>query len=275
MPDDVINWKDLLPFSFNYNIVGPSGDCSTWPLLAQSQPARQFSKNASQVSVWLKQVSSNQPDGVTFALMLTNPGDAIHLFHSQISYNSNTLSLMQVRRGEVGITQGSAEFFAHPNTGDGLVDVDLAALGPDAYVVGSGAVAYLDFNYKAAGMSSKIALKEAILYDGEGNEIDLSPTDVDVENQGEAIPTDFALYYNHPNPFNPTTTIKYDLPQAIYVKLVVYNVMGQKVATLVDGMVEAGRHQVIWDAKDVSSGVYFYKITAGNFAQMHKMILLK
>jgi hypothetical protein len=234
-----------------------------------------LNKTAQPVSVWLKQVSSNQPGGVTFALMLTNPGDAIHLFHSQISYNSNALSLMQVRRGEVGITQGSAEFFAHPNTGDGLVDVDLAALGPDAYVVGSGAVAYLDFSYKAAGIPSKIALKETILYDGEGNEIDLSPTDVEVENQGEAIPTEFALYYNHPNPFNPTTIIKYDLPQTSYVKLVVYNVMGQKVATLVDGVVEAGRHQMIWEAKDLSSGIYFYKITAGNFTQMHKMILLK
>jgi len=274
-PDDVINWRDLLTFSFNYNIVGPSGSCSTWPLLATNELPRQLNKTAQPVSVWLKQVSSNQPGGVTFALMLTNPGDAIHLFHSQISYNSNALSLMQVRRGEVGITQGSAEFFAHPNTGDGLVDVDLAALGPDAYVVGSGAVAYLDFSYKAAGIPSKIALKETILYDGEGNEIDLSPTDVEVENQGEAIPTEFALYYNHPNPFNPTTIIKYDLPQTSYVKLVVYNVMGQKVATLVDGVVEAGRHQMIWEAKDLSSGIYFYKITAGNFTQMHKMILLK
>ena len=274
-PDDVINWRDLLPFSYNYNIVGPSGSCTNWPLLAQNQPARQLNKSAQEISVWLEQVGSNQHGGVTFALMLTNPGDAIHLFHTQISYNSSALSLKGVRRGEVRITEGSAEFFAHPVTGDGQVDVDLAALGPDAYVVGSGAVAYLDFSYKATEIPSKIGLKEAILYDGEGNEINLSPTDVEVGNQGEAIPTEFALYYNHPNPFNPTTTIKYDLPQASYVKLVVYNVMGQNVVTLIDGMVEAGRHQVIWDAKDLSSGVYFYKITAGNFTQMHKMILLK
>jgi len=274
-PDDVIGWKDLLPFSFNYNIVGPSGSCSSWPLLATNEPPRQLNKTAQPVSVWLEQVAGTQHDVVTFALMLTNPEDAIHLFHTQISYNSSVLSLKDVRRGEVGITEGATEFFASPRTGVDLVDVDLAALGPDAYVVGSGAVAYLDFSYKATEMPSKIALKETILYDGEGNEIDLSPTDVDVENQGELTPTEFALYYNHPNPFNPTTIIKYDLPQASYVKLAVYNVMGQKVATLVDGMVEAGRHQVIWDAKDVSSGVYFYKITAGNFTQMHKMILLK
>jgi hypothetical protein len=275
VPDDIINWKDLLPFSFNYNIVGPSGSCTTWPLLATNQPPRQLNKTAQPVSVWLEQVAGTQHDGVTFALRMTNPGDAIHLFHTEISFDASALSLKQVRRGEVGITEGSTEFFAHPITGEGLVDVDLAALGPDAYVVGSGAVAYLDFSYKATEMPTKIELKEAILYDGEGNQIDLSPTGVEIETQTEALPTQFALYHNQPNPFNPMTTIKYDLPQASYVKLVVYNVMGQKVTTLVDGMVEAGRHQVIWDAKDVSSGVYFYRINTGNFTQMHKMILLK
>ncbi len=276
MPDNVINYKDLLPLSFNYNIVGPSGDCDNWPLLPGTNPPRQLNKNVDEIAaVWLKQVESNHPDGITFALMLTNPGDATHLFHSRISYNTNALSLMEVRRGEVGISEGFAEFFGTPITGNGLVDVDMAALGPDGYLIGSGAVAYLDFSYEASEMASVVRLEEAILYDGEGNEIPLSPTDVEVENQGEAIPTEFALHHNHPNPFNPTTIIKYDLPQATYVKLVVYNVRGQKVATLVDGLVEVGHQQVVWNAKDISSGIYFYKITAGNFTNMRKMILLK
>lgn len=276
MPDDVINYQDLLPFSFNYNIVGPLDDCDNWPLLPGMNPPRQLNKNVDEIAaVWLKQVESNHPGGITFALMLTNPGDATHLFHSRISYNPGVLSLVEVRRGKVGISEGFAEFFGTPITGNGLVDVDLAALGPDGYLIGSGAVAYLDFSYEASEMASVVRLEEAILYDGEGNEINLSPTDVEVENQGEAIPTQFALHHNHPNPFNPATTIKYDLPQACHVKLVVYNVRGQKVATLVDGMVEAGRQQVIWNAKDLSSGIYFYKITAGNFTKMHKMILLK
>ena|GEM_PF-4997588 len=274
IPDDVINYKELKPFSYNWNIVGPSGDCDTWPLLHRDTP-RNLKAKVLEVAVWLEQVGSNHHDGVTFALMLKNPDDATHLFHSRISYNTSALSLMEVRRGEVRITEGSAEFFAAPTFEDGVVDVDLTALGPDGYLVGSGAVAYLDFSYKIADMSSEIWLKEAILYDGEGNEIPLKSASVEVEGLAKSVPTSFALYHNHPNPFNPTTTIKYDLPQACYVNLVIYNVRGQKVTTLIDGMVEAGRHQVVWDAKDISSGIYFYKITAGNFTNMRKMILLK
>jgi parallel beta-helix repeat protein len=274
-PDDVINYKDLKPFSFNYNIVGPSGDCVNWPLPPETPP-RKLEMNVEEIAaVWLKQVESNDPEGITFALMLTNPGDATHLFHSRISYDPDVLSLVEVRRGDVGISEGFAEFFRAPITGNGLVDVDLAALGPEGYLVGSGAVAYLDFSYESSEMASVVRLKEAILYDGEGNEVELSPTDVEVESQDAPIPAKFALHHNHPNPFNPTTTIKYDLPQDTHVKLVVYNVRGQKVATLVDGMVQAGSHQVMWNADDLSSGVYFYKITAGNFTEMRKMILLK
>jgi parallel beta-helix repeat protein len=276
VPDDAINWRDLKPFSFNYNIVGPSGDCDTWPLILADSPPRSLKLKASEVAVWLERVPSSSPHkDLTMALMLTNPDDATHLFHTRISFNPDILALTEVRRGEVAITHGHDEFFAAPTTGEGVVDVDLAALGPEGYLVGSGAVAYLDFTCRTAGASSEIWLKEAILYDGEGNEIPLKSASVEVENLDKVIPSDFALYSNYPNPFNPTTTIKYDLPQACHVTLVVYNIRGQKVATLVDGMVDAGSHQTVWNANDLSSGVYFCRIAAGKFTKRHKMILMK
>ena len=88
------------------------------------------------------------------------------------------------------------------------------------------------------------------------------------------------LYANHPNPFNPSTTISYSLPTSQHVSLVVYNILGQAVTTLVDGMKEAGEHSAIWDGRNdhgspVSSGMYFYRLTTVESSIVRKMILLK
>lgn len=89
------------------------------------------------------------------------------------------------------------------------------------------------------------------------------------------MPTKFSLGQNYPNPYNPTTLINFDVPKASHVTLSVFNVLGQEVATLVDMDMEAGSHQVEFDGSGISSGVYFYRITADNFAQTRKMVLVK
>jgi hypothetical protein len=99
-------------------------------------------------------------------------------------------------------------------------------------------------------------------------------------SEEDLIPDVFFLSQNYPNPFNPATTISYGLPQASEVKVQVFNLLGQKIVTLVDEPQEAGLKSVIWDGKDsfgqtVSSGVYFYKIDAGSFHQSKKMVMLK
>jgi hypothetical protein len=95
------------------------------------------------------------------------------------------------------------------------------------------------------------------------------------------VPTSFALHQNFPNPFNPSTTLRYDLDAANHVNLEVFNVLGQKVKTLVDEYQEAGYHSVQWDGVDesgasVATGVYFYRVNAGdNKVETKKMMLLK
>ena len=88
-------------------------------------------------------------------------------------------------------------------------------------------------------------------------------------------PAAFALDQNYPNPFNPNTTISYALPSSSNVKLIIYNSLGQEVQILVNGFEAAGIHKVNFNALNLTSGMYFYKIEAGSFSQVKKMILLK
>ncbi|HEU4928956.1 MAG TPA: FlgD immunoglobulin-like domain containing protein, partial [Candidatus Krumholzibacteria bacterium] len=96
----------------------------------------------------------------------------------------------------------------------------------------------------------------------------------------KAVPARFALHDNRPNPFNPSTTIAYDLPRASRVTLTVYDVRGREVVTLVSGSRPAGEHRAEWDGRDaqrqpVASGVYFCRMAAEGFVQTKKMVLLK
>jgi hypothetical protein len=89
------------------------------------------------------------------------------------------------------------------------------------------------------------------------------------------VPTQFALEQNYPNPFNPTTMIRYELPVASTVSLKVYDVLGREVATLVNERQEAGAYSVAFNANALSSGIYFYRLQAGNFISTKKMMLVK
>lgn len=103
---------------------------------------------------------------------------------------------------------------------------------------------------------------------------------VGAAKEASSLPEGFSLGQNYPNPFNPITTIRFDLPAAGHVVLEVYNVLGQKVKTLVDEHRTAGFHTVVWNGTDyrgvaVASGVYFYRMESGNYNSYRKMLLLK
>ena len=103
---------------------------------------------------------------------------------------------------------------------------------------------------------------------------------VGIDNRNETFPQGFALEQNFPNPFNPVTTLRYDLPENSYVNVTVYDMLGRQVRTLVNTTQDAGFRSVIWNAtndygKPVSAGIYLYQIQAGEFVQTKKMVLLK
>ena len=91
----------------------------------------------------------------------------------------------------------------------------------------------------------------------------------------EGLPDKFALEQNYPNPFNPLTKISYQLPKSSFVKLSIYDISGKLVETLVNEQKNAGYYSIDWNAEKVSSGIYFYRIDAGEFIETKKCMILK
>ena len=95
------------------------------------------------------------------------------------------------------------------------------------------------------------------------------------ELENDLVPTEFVLYQNYPNPFNPNTKISWQSPVGSHQTLKIYNLLGSEVATLVDEYKPAGTYEVEFNAAKYTSGVYFYRLQAGSFAETKKMILIK
>jgi hypothetical protein len=112
-------------------------------------------------------------------------------------------------------------------------------------------------------------------FDQSVSDVSLSPNVTTGVDAGTTTPTAFRLDQNYPNPFNPTTVIGYALPSTATVTLKVFNVLGQEVATLVNGVEAAGTHRAVLDGKGLASGVYIYRLQAGTFSATKSMVLLK
>ena len=101
-----------------------------------------------------------------------------------------------------------------------------------------------------------------------------------VNDNNSAVPESFSLFQNYPNPFNPSTKIKFDIPETVKrktldVKLIIYNILGREIQTLVNESLKPGSYEVTFDGSNLPSGVYFYKLIAGNYVETKKMLMIK
>jgi hypothetical protein len=142
-----------------------------------------------------------------------------------------------------------------------------AAISGDTTVLGPYSATLSDLNFTAT------CLNEA--FDNCSPWTPAPPVTPSVIKTEAALPTEFELSQNIPNPFNPYTEIQFALPVASDVRVTVYNIMGQRVTELLNSHMPAGYHKVVWDGSGMASGVYFYRIEAGTFVRVKKMILLK
>ncbi len=184
----------------------------------------------------------------------------------KISYDEQIYRVLGVRN-----TANTADYLVASRAGEGQVLVALA--GAQSQATGEGAILELELEAIGAADGSSLRIETVSL---NGGHLGATP----VETLGVVQPELFSLSANWPNPFNPNTSLRYALPEASQVTLVVYDMLGQKVRTLVNQVQQAGQYTVNWDARNdlghsVASGLYLYRIEAGDFAQTRKMTLLR
>jgi hypothetical protein len=161
----------------------------------------------------------------------------------------------------------------------------MASFGPLQFNPGDSQFVALAFaaGQGADNIASVEVLKTLFGYIDELPLYELQTAVIDTIESEEAtpdLPTRFEVHQNYPNPFNPYTTIEYALTEEAHVMVEVFNVLGQRIRLLVNETQPAQDHEVVWDGTDdggqrVSSGLYFYRVTAGNFMDKKKMLLLK
>lgn len=166
--------------------------------------------------------------------------------------------------GEFSVSDGSGNLRIDDESGHAYTQLDTMWKGGERIAFIRGIQHFHNSNYKIQPR----------------NDADLGPFTVGVQETPENIPRTYALEQNYPNPFNPETIVKYQLPKQTAVSINIFNILGQKVRTLVDNVQPAGTYSLRWDgASDrgvrVPSGVYFYQMKSADFVKMHKMLLLK
>ena len=175
----------------------------------------------------------------------------------------------------------------YSHTSSGLLNVDNINVG-GAYVVVSGNTTpelmanNMEMKYNFDGVNTRVLVYSFTGESFTGQFLNVSGNILEIEmatDEGypvaaKEIPTEFALMQNYPNPFNPSTTLSFDLPKASDVSLTIYNINGQQVANF-SGNYDAGTVSIDWDATSHASGVYFYKLQAGQYSDTKKMVLLK
>lgn len=231
------------------------------------------------------------PGNIPLASPLVNPGfnaDFSTLaggpFHSSFttlpvqlaSFTARTLDGGRVRLEWRTISEiNNYGFFVQRNilgSLDGWMDV------PNSFIAGHGTTneprqySFVDANPPRGSVQYRL---RQVDLDGTVHYSEPISINVATEVKGENLPTQFALHQNYPNPFNPSTRIKYDLPEKAHVSIVVVNMLGQVVRTLLDDVRDAGFYEMQFDASNLASGIYLYRIQASNFVATKKFVMIR
>ena len=201
---------------------------------------------------------SIKPVGMMSAIAIDNATDSVGiiLYPDNSSYPYSTISAAS---GLLATLHGTVSG-----------DAPLQDIGVDSIFHGTSSIMWT-----GAGFSDDQGLfYEASVFHAGAVMVQTS-TAIDEGMDGNQLPNDFSLSQNYPNPFNPTTTISFTLPVGSSVRLDVFNVLGQKVVTLLEERLSAGSHQVSFDASEQPSGIYFYRLTSSQGKLTKKMVLLK
>jgi regulation of enolase protein 1 (concanavalin A-like superfamily) len=268
LPDDAVQFEDLMIFAMNYGNVTSGG--VSGQLLAEKQVPL-----AERVAFRFETAQTRSPDGtVQISVVLDNSAIDLKGIRLTVDYGVGN-QLVRVEQGAL-LRGGGSKFVGTLPAEPGRVHVDIAALGIGTAFEGSGELVRLVIRPGDAEVVS-VRFDGADLRDV-NNKREVSET---TGGSDALVPTVSSLHQNRPNPFNPVTTVSYDVATPGMVSIRIYNVSGQLVRTILDEFKGVGRHEAVWDGRNdhgatVTSGVYFYRMTAPGFAtQTRKMLLLK
>lgn len=259
-PDNFVGFEDLMIFAMNYGVVS----ARVVPFLPE--PA------AGSLELALEGARSGDGE-VTVALRLEGNAGEVKGLTASVGYDPTELEFVSVRMTD-DMSSPIAPVFFWSEPGDNAVTVDLAVLGTGMTIGGSGEVAVLTF--RPLDDEYEVWFDDADLRGSENESFD-----AELKGYGSSVtPKAFRLAQNSPNPFNPVTSVAYDVPEEARVAIRVYDVTGRLVRTLIDRDCEPGRHVVSWDGvdengKSVGSGVYFCTMNAPGYRGERKMLLLK
>ena len=249
--DSKIQFEDMVIFAISY---GLSGD-NIYPKAAP----------APETPVELH-VGEPMYVGNETLVPLSLKGTVVDVRALELAFSGSFGKLVSVEKGTLLQSVEAPVVIMDKSTAN-TANVDLAIFGADVEGLNAeGEILTLRFEGRADVQLSSANVRNS------GN----SPMNIEITNSNiNAIPTSFALDQNYPNPFNPSTIISYQLPEQQYVNVVIFNMLGEEVSTLVNEVKEAGYHKVEWSGSNLTSGVYFYRIEAGDFVSVKKMMLMK
>jgi hypothetical protein len=202
-------------------------------------------------------------DVKTSKLAIENPNDSIAVTATIANPGNHTLVVSAIVTTAVGVQVDSLVLMNDGLHGDGVASDSIRGnfIKPPA----ANGKYYVSVRTDDSTSGTYRRLPNVVLFDMAS----------DVKNTADNLPRSFGLEQNYPNPFNPSTGIRYQVPGASDVKLSVFDLLGREVAVLVNERKAPGRYEVRFDGSELSSGVYFYRLTAGAFAESRKMVLMK
>ena len=263
LPDDAVEFEDAMIFAMNYGVVTAT---KVVPFLPE-----EYSTDVLALTLSEREMAGSE---VEIALRLEGNSDEVKGVSAAIAYDRNELEFVSARLSD-DMSLPLADVFFWSGTEEGHVLVDALVLGTDVTIGGSGDVAVLTF--RVVGNDYSLEVESARIRNADNVELDAKLGDC---ASGGEMPLVFRLVQNAPNPFNPVTKVAYHVPRKSEVTIRVYAVSGRVVTTLVDGVVEAGRHAAVWNGRNdagesVGSGIYFCTMEAPDFHDSRKMTLLK
>ena len=252
----------------------------------------------------------NGPDNLSdnaFGITVDGPGN-IYIAGSS-GRIQNEEDFTTIKYSNTGVEKWAAFYNSGERTSDIAYDIKVSSTGNEIFVAGSG-ISGVSEKIEVAKYNSNGELMQNIQYPGFGranclrlnnqnnvflggfysnsaNSLLPNYDYISMEFQGgiititgisgnnNNIPVEYQLFQNYPNPFNPNTMIVFDIPEASFVELTIYDHLGREISKLVSSFERPGRHSVSYDGENLGSGIYFYKLTAGTYSQTRKMVLIK